>query len=172
MHVRVGVGVVLSGWTAPVFVLEVGRGRWRVLAGGRRRCRTGRAGQLDTKCPSSPQRKQRGGRRSIFTTGRAIKGWLFTVILVDVAGGCGRRRLSGCSSCCRCSGNSGHGGYRWGHGPVSSDLLIGLFEILFQESDLLLHGVDQALHLSVCLLIEYFSYLLSGCYDVLHRFVA
>ena len=60
--------------------------------------------------------------------------------------------------------NSGHGGYRWGRGPVSSDLLVGLFEILFQESDLLLHGVDQVLHLSVCLLVEYLLYSPSGCF--------
>ena len=106
------------------------------------------------------------------TTGRAIKVWLFIVILVDVAGGYGRRWLSGYSGCCGRGGNSGHGGYKWGCSPVSSDLLVGLFEILFQESDLLLHGVDQALHLSVCLLVEYFFYSPSGCYDVFHRFVA
>ena len=41
-----------------------------------------------------------------FDDGRAIEGWLFTVILVDVAGGCGRRRLSGCSGCCWWGGNS------------------------------------------------------------------
>ena len=74
-------------------------------------------------------------------TGRAIKGWLFTVILVDVTGRCGWRWLSGCSGCCWWGGNSGHGCYRWGRGTVSSNLLVGLIEILFQEPDLLLHGV-------------------------------
>ena len=64
------------------------------------------------------------------TTGRAIEGRLFTVILVDVAGGCVRRRLSGCSGCCGWGGNSGHGSHRWGRGPVSNDLLVGFLEII------------------------------------------
>ena len=55
---------------------------------------------------------------------------LLTVILVDVASGGGRRRLSGCSGCCGWGGNSGHGGHRRGRGPVSSDLLVGFFQML------------------------------------------
>ena len=106
------------------------------------------------------------------TMGRVIEGRLFTVILVDVAGGFRRSRLSGCRGCCGWDGNSGYGGNRWGHGPVSSDLLVGLLEILLQEPDLILHGIDQALHLSVCLLVEYLFYPTSGCYNVFHRLVS
>ena len=49
------------------------RGRSWALARAccrRRRWRTGRAGQLAAKCPSSPQRKQCGGRRSVRRRGR------------------------------------------------------------------------------------------------------
>ena len=87
--------------------------------------------------------------------GRAIEWRLLAVILVDVASGGGRRRLSGCSGCCGWSGNSGHGGHRRGHGSVSSDLLVvGFLQILFEKPDLTLHGTDPALHFGVGLFLK------------------
>ena len=58
------------------------------------------------------------------------------IVMVDVAcrsgrwGLGGRRRLSGCSGCCGWGGNSGHGSHRRGRGSVSSNLLVGFFQIL------------------------------------------
>ena len=34
------------------------------------------------------------------TAGRVVEIWFLAIILVDVASGSGRRRLSGCSGCC------------------------------------------------------------------------
>ena len=39
---------------------------------------------------------------------------------------------------------------------MGSDLFVGLFEILFEDLDLVLHCVDQALHFSVSLLLQDF----------------
>ena len=103
------------------------------------------------------------------TAGRAIEWRLLTVILVDVASGGGRRRLSGCSDCCSWSRNSGHGGHRRSRGSVSSDLLVGFLQILFEKLDLILHGADQALHFGVGLFLKDLIDLTSGCDDVLHR---
>ena len=76
------------------------------------------------------------------TARRAVEIWFLAVILIDVASGSSRRRVSGCSGCCGRSGDGGHGGRRWGHGFVGGDLLICFFEALFQDPDLVLHGAD------------------------------
>ena len=142
--------------------LALARACWR-----RRRCRT-----VGHKVPFFAAEEATWRAAIHLTAGRSIEGRLFIVILVDMASGCSRRGLSGCSGCCGWGGNSGHGGHRWGRSPMSSDLLVGFLEILLQEPDLLLHGTDQALHLSVCLLVEYPFYSTSGCYNVFHRFVS
>ena len=103
------------------------------------------------------------------TAGRAIEWRLLAVILVDVASGSGRRRLSGCSGCCSWSRNSGHGSHRRGHGSVSSYLLVGFLQILFEMPDLILHCTDQALHFGVGLFLKDLLNPMSGCHDVLHR---
>ena len=36
---------------------------------------------------------------------------------------------------------------------MGGDLFVGLFEILFEDPDLVLHRVDQALHFSVSLFL-------------------
>ena len=171
MHIRVGVGVVLGGGQ-----LQYLSSRWGAGAGtsllAEEALQDGAGRTVGHEVPFFAAEEATWRAAIHLTPGRAIKGWLFIVILVDVAGGYGRRRLSCCSDCCGWVGISGHGGYRCGRGPVSSDLFVGLFEILFQESDLLFYGVDQALHLSVCLLIEYLFYSPSGCYDVFRCFVA
>ena len=71
--------------------------------------------------------------------GRAVEWRLLAVILGDMAGGNGRRLLSGCRGCCGWSGDSGR---RWGHGFVGGDLFIGFFEVFLEDPDLVLHGVD------------------------------
>ena len=90
------------------------------------------------------------------------------VILVDVANGGGRRRLSGCSGCCGWSGNSGHGGHRRGRGFVGGNLLVGFLQILLEYLDLILHPVDQALHFSVSLFFKDLLDPTSGCDAVFH----
>ena len=54
---------------APVFVLEAVREHWRALTDGEGAGELEGPGSWETKCPSSPQRKQRGGRRSICRRG-------------------------------------------------------------------------------------------------------
>ena len=74
--------------------------------------------------------------------GRAVEVWFLAVILVDVASGSGRQCLGGGGGrCCRC-GDSGHGGRGWGSGFVGGDMLVHLLEVLLQDPDLVLHGVD------------------------------
>ena len=76
------------------------------------------------------------------TAGRAVEVWFLAVIPVDVASGSGRRCLGGGGgSRCRC-GDSGHRGCGWGSGFVDGDLLVRLLDVLFQDPDLVLHGVD------------------------------
>ena len=99
------------------------------------------------------------------TVGRAVEWRFLAVVLVDVASGSGRRWLSGCSGW---SGGSGHGGYRWGHGFVSSDLLVGFFKVFLEDPELILHSVDQALHLGIRLFLEDFFDPPSSCDDVFH----
>ena len=47
------------------------------------------------------------------------------------------------------AGNSGHGRSGWSGGFMGSDLLVPLLQILFQDPDLVLHGVNQLFHLGV-----------------------
>ena len=91
---------------------------------------------------------------------------LFAVIVIDVACGSGRRWLGGSGGR---GGQSGDGRCGWGSGFVGSDLLICLLQILFQDLDLVLHGVDQSFHFGVCLLLQDFSNSSRGCDDFLHR---
>ena len=166
MHVRIGVGVVLGDWQLQYLSSRRGAGAGAcLLAKEALKDWAGRTVGHEVAFFAAEEATWRAAIH--LTTGR-----LFTVILVDVAGGRGRRRLSGCSGCCGWGGNSGHGSHRWGRGPVNSDLLVGLLEILLQELDLLLHGTDQALHLSVRLLVKYLFYPTSGCYDVFHCVVS
>ena len=76
------------------------------------------------------------------TAGRAIEVGFLAVILVDVVSGSGRRCLGGGGGCCGRCGDSGHGDRGWGSGFVGGDLLVRLLEVLFQDPDLVLHGVD------------------------------
>ena len=91
------------------------------------------------------------------TVGRTGIIHLVAVIVVDVACGSGRRRLCGSSGRHSMGWKSGHGRCGWGSGFVGSDLLICLPQILFQDPDLVLHGVDQSFHFGVCLLLRDFS---------------
>ena len=63
--------VVLLEAVAPGFVPVAGRWLWRMLAGEEGARGPFRPGQLDTKWPSSLQRKQRGGLRFHLMAGRA-----------------------------------------------------------------------------------------------------
>ena len=74
---------------------------------------------------------------------------LLSVIVVDVAGRRGRWGLGGSSSCCGRCGDSGHGHSRWS----GDDLLVHLLQVLFQDPDLVLHGINQSFHLGVRLFL-------------------
>ena len=153
---------------APGFVLEAGRGHWRALAGEEGIGRP--VGQtVGHKVAFFPTEEAARWSSIHLTEGRAVERRLPTVILVDVASGGSRRRLSGFSSCCSWSGNNGHGGQRRGRGFVSSDLLVGFLQILFEEPDLILYRVDQAFHFGVGLFFKDLLDLTSGCDDVFHR---
>ena len=148
----------------------MGRGRWRVLAGGGGVA--GRGGQDSwTRSVVLRRRGSNVAGRDPFDDGEGDK----SMALHCNPGRCGRRvrqeAVERLQWLLQVGQKLGHGGYRWGHGPVSSDLLVDLLEILFQELHLLLHGVDQAIHFSVCLLVKYLFYSPSGCYDVFHCFV-
>ena len=52
---------------------------------------------------------------------------------------------------------------------MSSDLLVGFLQILFEKLDLILHGTDQALHFGVGLFLKDLLGPASGFDDVLHR---
>ena len=126
---------------APVFVLEAGRGRWRMHAGEGGVGGPGGAGQLDTKWPSSLQRKQvfgEGGRMEapLCSPGRygergweeAVERWQRLLLL--------KRRQR-----------------PWrlhaGRGFVSGDLLVGFLKVFLEDPDLILHCFEHALHLGV-----------------------
>ena len=102
------------------------------------------------------------------TAGRKGIIHLVAVIVVDVACGSGRQWLGGSNGWRGRGGESGHVCCGWGSGFVGSDLLICLPQILFQDPDLVLHGVDQS-HFGICLLLQDFFDLSSGCDDFLHR---
>ena len=124
MHVRIGVGVVLVGWQLQYLSLRRGAGAGTcLLAEEALNDWVGRTVGHEVAFFATEEVTWRAAIH--LTTGRTIEGRFFAVILVDVAGGGGRRPLSGCSGCCDWGGNSGHGGHRWGRGPVSSDLLVG-----------------------------------------------
>ena len=101
------------------------------------------------------------------SAGRAIERRIFTVFLVEVASGrgSGRRRLRGCDGR---SGNSCQGVGRGCCGFMGSDLFVGLLENLFEDPDLVLHCVNQALHSSVSLLLQDFLDPSGGGDDFLH----
>ena len=79
---------------------------------------------------------------------------LFSIIVVDVACRSGRWGFSGSSGCRSRCGDSGHGRSSWGSGFVGGNLLVRLLYILFQDPDLILHGVNQSFHFGVCLLFQ------------------
>ena len=151
------------GAAAPVFVLEAVRGRWQ-----RRRWKKGAGRAVGHKVAFSSTEKAAQWSSIHLTAGKVVEWWFLVVVLVEVASGSGRRRLSGCSGW---SGNSGHGGYRRSRGFVSSNFLVGLFKVVLEDPDLILHSVDQALHLGVRLFLEDFFDPPSGCDDVFHRSV-
>ena len=101
------------------------------------------------------------------TAGRVVERWFFAVVLVEVASGSrsGRRWSSGCSSQSR---DSSQGVDKRIRGFVSSNLLVGLFKVFLEDPDLVLHGVDQALHFGVCLLLEDFFDPSGGWDDFFH----
>ena len=99
------------------------------------------------------------------TAGRAVEWRFLAVVLVEVASWSGRRWLSGCRGW---SGDSGHGGYRRSRCFVSRDLLVGLFKVFLEDPDLILHSVDQALHLGVRLFLKDFFDPSSGCDNAFH----
>ena len=109
------------------------------------------------------------GSRIHLTVGRAIEWRLLAVILVDVASGTGRRRLSSCSGCCGWSGNSGHGGQR--RKPTSRTEPQSA-RWLPTDPDLILHGTDQALHFGVGLFLKDLLDPTSSCDDILHRLMS
>ena len=51
---------------------------------------------------------------------------------------------------------------------MGSDLFVGLLDILFKDPDLVLHCVNQALHLSVNLILQDFLDPSGDCDDFLH----
>ena len=136
---------------APVFVLEVVRERWRgLLMEKALKNWTGRVVGDEVSFLSA---EEAAWRSSIhLSAGRAVEQRIFIVLLVEVASGrrSGRRRLSGCNGR---SGNSCQGIGRGCCGFMGGDLFVGLLEILFEDLDLVLHCVDQALHFSVSLLL-------------------
>ena len=137
---------------APVFVLEAVRERWRVRLLTEKELEnwTGRAVGDEVSFLSA---EEAAWWSSIhLSAGRAVERRIFIVLLVEVASGrrSGRRRLSGCDGR---SGNSCQGVGRGCCGFMGGDLFVGLFEILFEDPDLVLHCVDQALHFSVSLLL-------------------
>ena len=155
------------GVAASVFVLEAVRGRWCVLAG------EGGVGGPDGQgsWTQSGPLLRRGSSAAVVDPsdggggGGGVEWWFLAVVLVEVTSGSGRRRLSGCSSW---SGDSGQGGDRWIRSFVSSDLLVALFKVFLEHSDLILHHIDQALHLGVRLFLEDFFDPPSGCDDFFH----
>ena len=132
MHVRIGVGVVLGGWQLQYLSSRRGTGSGAcLLAEEALKDWADRTVGHEVAFFTAEEPMWRAAIH--LTMGRVIEGRLFTVILVDVAGGRGRRRLSGCSGCCGWDRNSDHGDHRWVRGPVRSDLLVGFLEILLQE---------------------------------------
>ena len=126
MHVRVGVGVVLVGWQLQYLSSRRGAGAGAcLLVEEALKDWAGRTVGHEVAFFAAEEATWRAAIH--LTTGRAIEGRFLAVILVDVASGGGRKRLSGCSGCCGWGGNSGYGGHRRGRGPVSSDLLVGFF---------------------------------------------
>ena len=99
MHIRVGVGVVLSSWQLQYFSSRRGAGAGVCLL-AEAALQDGAGRLFGHEVPFFAAEEAAWRAAIHLTMGRAIKGWLFTVILVDVAGGCCRRRLSGCSGCC------------------------------------------------------------------------
>ena len=94
MHVRVGVGVVFGSWQLQYLSSRRAAGAGACLL-AEEALQDGAGRTVGHEVPFFAAEEATWRAAIHLTTGRAIKGWLFTVILVDVAGGCGRRRLSG-----------------------------------------------------------------------------
>ena len=126
MYVRIGVGVVLVGWQLQYLSSRRGEGAGAfLLAEEALKDWAGRTVRDEVAFFSAEETTW--GSTIHLSAGRVIEWGLLAVILIDMASGGGRRRLSSCRGCCGWGGNSSHGGHRQGRGPVSSNLLVGFF---------------------------------------------
>ena len=171
LYIRVGVGVVLGGWQLQYLSSRRSTGAGtRLLAEGALKdwaCRT-----VGHEVAFFTAEEAEWGATIQLMAGRAVEVWFLALILVDVASRSGRRCLGGGGGCCGRCGDSGHCCRSWGSSFVGGILLVRLLEVLFQDPDLVLHGVDLAFHLGVCLLLQDLFDSPSGCDDVLHCPVA
>ena len=108
------------------------------------------------------------GRSSIhLSVWRRFKWGFLSIVLVEVASGSGdgRRRLSGSD----CGSRDSRQDVNWGCcGFVYGNLVMRLFEILFEDLDLILHSIYQKLHFRVGLFFEDLFYPPSSGNDLLH----